>query len=51
MLVGARATFLGGVLLRCGGIVGAAVLANEDVPPDFLLVGVPVKILPQLPTK
>ena len=47
--IGARATVLGGVTIGIGSVVGASSLVIEDVSPNFLVAGVPAKILRILP--
>lgn len=51
VLVGMGATILNGALIGRGSIVGAGALVKENmiVPPFSLVVGVPAKVLKQLP--
>ena len=47
--VGARATVLGGVTIGSGSVVGASALVMKDIACNYLVAGVPAKILRILP--
>lgn len=47
--IGAHATILPGVNIGDNSVIGAGAVVNKDVPPDCIAVGIPAKIIKEIP--